>query len=33
MLPEGIDWRCGGTFNPAAFDLDAINETLRRFKL
>jgi hypothetical protein len=27
-----LEW-CGGTFDSTAFDLEAINETLRRFKL
>ena len=27
-----LEW-CGGTFDPTAFDVEAVNETLRRFKL
>lgn len=33
MLLEAIASRCGGTFHPAAFNLDAINEILHLFKL
>jgi len=27
-----LDW-CGGTFDPTAFELEAVNETLRQFTL